>query len=66
MGVHESLRSNESKSGLEFKIFESARESVGVKEILRPSKSESSKCNQFSKFEQTQTIRERKRIAESA
>ena len=41
MRVHESLRPNESESGREFKLFESALELIRVHESLRPNESES-------------------------
>ena len=49
MGEHESLRTNESESGREFKLFESAQELMRVHESLRPNESESGR--EFKLFE---------------
>ena len=47
--VNESLRPNESKTGREFKLFESARELMRANESLRPNESESGR--ELKKFE---------------
>ena len=47
--VNKSLRPNESESGREFKLFESARELMTVNESLRPNESESGR--EFKLFE---------------
>ena len=49
MGLHESLRPNEIKSGREFKLFKIPRELMRVHECLRPNESESGR--EFKPFE---------------
>ena len=47
MRMLESLRPNKSESGQEFKLFESARESIRVQESLRPNEKDSSNSHRF-------------------